>query len=233
MWDEVSAWAAVASFLVSLGALWVALSGAKSSLSVATEALTTARQANDIALGKLREPSIVEFAFSYTAGKDTFDFTDPKVLIEPLEQFITLHNVGKTNVDAIHIEVIGLAPLTYLLDDPTLEIRPLPSIDMDVKFKSVLQPNGLVNIDIRKMILEYLVALEPKLEEKHGVYTTAINVVLAPKSISEDVAIGATSDLTRDDRRLLVVKFFPALIETPEAREILSGVEVKTRVLAP
>lgn len=233
MWDKMSALAAVASLLVSVCALWVAVSGARSSLGVATEALTSARQANDIALGRLREPSIVEFAFAQKSGGFDFDFTDPEALSEPLKQIITIHNAGNTNVDSVSIEVIGIEPLTYLLLDPSLEIRSLPSIDVDIRFRSVLQPDGLAHIDVRKMILEYLVAIGPKLPDRNAVYVSMINVVLAPKSISESAAIGATSTLTGDDRRFLAVKFIPSVIEGDQATQILNSSEVKTRVYAP
>lgn len=233
MWDQVSALAAVASLLVSFAALWVAISGARTSASTSNEALQTARQANDIALGRLREPSVVEFAFSKDSDNFKLNFTTPSQLSKSLSKIITIHNAGKTNIELIAIEAVGIQPLTYPIHETTHEIEELPTVNMDVKLRTALPPDGLANIDVRKIILEYLSALEPALEFKESLYTTTINIVLAPKSISESTAIGATSDLTQDDRRLLHVQFVPSIIATEIAQNILKDAAVQSRVLSP
>lgn len=232
-WDIVSALAAVASFIVSLGALWIAISGTRSSVSIAAEALQSARQANDIALGCLREPSIVEYAFRQNSEYFKFDFTSTSALVVPLKKTLTIHNTGKTNIESIAIEAIGIEPFTYLLTDPAQAVSPLPSVNMDVKLRMALPPDGLAHIDVRKLILEYLSLLEPQLSFKGDVYSTSINIVLAPKSINESIAIGASSQHTKNDRRLVAVKFIPSLVNTAEAQSVLKELKAQTRVLAP
>ena len=89
--DKISTAAAVAGLGVSIAALVVAVQGTNSSTRLATEALETSRQANSIALGLVREPSVIEF--SQSRDEDlTFDFTKPKDLVNDLVKYSTATN---------------------------------------------------------------------------------------------------------------------------------------------
>jgi hypothetical protein len=233
MWDKVSALAAVASLVVSLGALWISVMGTRSSVSISSEALQTARQANDIALGRLREPSIIEFAEGGLSQAFKFDFTTPGALSQPLTQYFTVRNSGRTNIDAISIEAIGIEPLTYLLADPGQDIKHLPSINIDFKFRAALLPDGLAHIDIRKLVLEYLAKLEPLLPIKDGIYISSINIVLTPKATTENTPTGAPSSLSKNDRRLISVQFIPTLMNSEEAKQIINDPQIPNRVFTP
>lgn len=233
LWDKISAFAAIASLMVSGGALWISVSGTESSIKIASEALQSARQANDIALGRLREPSIIEFTESGTSKYFQFDFTTPGALSQSLKQYFTVRNSGQTNIDALSIEVIGIEPFTYLLANPGQSIEPLPYINIDFKFRTALQPNGAAHIDIRKIVLEYLAKLASQLTMKNGVYTTSINIVLTPKATTETTPIGAPSELSKNDRRMISVKFTPELISSEEAKQLIKDSEIQNRVFIP
>ena len=233
MWDKITAIAAILSLGVSCGALWISVSGTQSSITISSEALQTARQANDIALGRLREPSIIEYSEGELSDRFNFDFTAPGALSQPLQQYFTVRNSANTNIDAISIEAIGIEPFTYPLSNPGQPVRPLPYINIDFKFRTALQPDGFAHIDIRKIVLEYLTKLAPLLTIKDGVYTTSINMVLTPKATTETTPIGASSALSKNDRRLIEIKFTPDLLNSEEARAIVKDSEIQNRVFIP
>ena len=108
VWDKITAIAATLSFGVSCVALWISFYGTQSSITISSEALQTARQANDIALGRLREPSIIEYSEGELSDRFNFDFTVPGALSQPLQQYFTVRNSGKTNIDAISIEAVEI-----------------------------------------------------------------------------------------------------------------------------
>ncbi|GEM_PF-1772655 len=228
-WDMISAGAAVASLIVSGFALYVAFSSSKTTNEISAEALKTARQANEISLGLAREPAVVEFAFS-DSSRFEFDFTDANSLTDELKRIVTVQNAGKKPVDALAIEVIGISGLTYLLSDPTVQIEKLPAYSARLDLKSALQPQALAHIDVRNYLLNYLEKLSPKLPQGAGPYSTVVNMVLAPKATNEPTPSPAGLDATKDDRRLLTIKFSPAVLQSSEARAVLETKEVPHRV---
>jgi hypothetical protein len=229
MWDQLSALAAAAGLVVSFIALIVAVLGMRSSTRLSTEALETARQANNIALGLVREPALIEYAFS-DSKRFLFDFTTPRSLTEELKQIITVKNGGKKSIDSIAFEFIGIEGLTYLASDPTQQIRPLPSTNAKLEMKTAIQPEGLAHIDVRKYLLVYLTKLEPILANKEAEYSIGINVVMAPKAVDEPVHAGAPLHLTKDDRRLITVSFVPIILTSKEAQAVLQDQDVAHRV---
>lgn len=228
-WEMVAAIAAVVSFLVSVFALYVAHSSSKTTNKIASEALKTARHANDISLGLAREPAIVEFSFSDSARFE-FDFTDANGLVEELDKTVTIQNVGNRPVDALAIELIGISGLTHLVSDVTAQVAKLPSYSARLDLKSALQPNSLAHIDVRHYLLAYLTRLTQNLPEGAGPYTTVVNMVLAPKAINEPTPVSAGIDVTKNDRRLLAVTFTPAILLSPQAKAVLETTEIPHRV---
>jgi len=109
MWEKISAISTFVSVFVSIVAILVAVIGTRTSSRIASQALETARQANDIALGRVKEPPAVEL-ISITA-KD-LDFTQAKILDEELGTIIQIKNIGKVPIDGLAVELIGIAPLT-------------------------------------------------------------------------------------------------------------------------
>lgn len=228
-WDQVSALAAVAGLLFSLIALAVATIGTRASNSIASEALQTSRQANSIALGLVREPAILEFALS--GDKNFFfDFCLPQTLKHELKQYVTLQNVGKRLVDSIAFELIGIRGLTRQLSDPSRDFPVLPATSERLDLRSALQPNVLVHVDMRKYLLNYLQKLAADLPDKSATYETAVNVVLTPKALNESVPAGATAGLTKNDRRLITVRFTPEVLASNEARQVLADETVQHRI---
>ena len=228
-WDMISAGAAVASLIVSVFALHVAFSSTKTTNEIAAEALRTARQANDISLGLAREPAVIEFAFS-DSSRFEFDFTEPTALTDELKKIVTIQNAGKKAVDAIAIEVIGISGLTYPLSDPDVQIAKLPGYSARLDLNSAMQPKSLAHIDVRKYLLNYLVNLSLSLPKHAGPYSTVVNMVLAPKATNEATPSSAGFEVTKNDRRLLTIKFSPSLLQSPEARAVLESTEVPHRV---
>lgn len=228
-WDQVSALAAVVGLAVSVVALIVATLGARASNKLASEALETSRQANNIALGLVREPAVLEFAVS---GSDQFffDLSNPHELMHELEKYVTLQNVGKRAVDSIAFELIGIKGLTRQLSDPSREFPVLPSVTARLDLRSALQPRGLMHVDMRRYLLMYLQKLAPGLPERDATYDTAVNVVLAPRAVNESTPAGAAMGLTKDDRRLLTVRFTPGVLESGEARTVLADEAVQHRI---
>lgn len=227
--DKISTAAAVAGLGVSIAALVVAVQGTNSSTKLATEALETSRQANSIALGLVRVPSVIEF--SQSSHEDlTFDFTKPKGLSSDLAKFVTVVNRGKKPVDALAIEVIGIEGLTFRQSPPLLEIKNLPSINIRIDLRSALMPEGFMHIDVRKMLLLYLKELRPLLPSDDAEYSTVVNVVISPKAVNEPTPAGAGSDKTLNDRQLITVKFRPSIIESPWAKKAMEAKVIPHRV---
>lgn len=231
-WEMVSALAAIASLIVSAIALYVAFTGTKTTNQVATEALKTARQANEISLGLVREPAVLEFAFSDTS-KFTFDFTDPTALKEELKTIITVKNTGKKAIDAVSLEIIGIVGFTQLMSDPTVEFRSLPAYSTRLDFHAALQPQALAHIDIRKYLLVYLEKLRPQLTQltdRTGAYSTVVNMVLSPKATNESTPSPAGFSVTQNDRRLITIKFSPVMLDSVEAKAVLHSNDIAHRV---
>ena len=228
-WEKVSALAAAISLIVSAVALYVAFAGTKTTNQIAAEALKTARQANEITLGLVREPAVLEFAFSDESAFK-FDLTDTSAIKEDLKTIITVKNAGKKAIDGVAIEVIGIEGLTYLVSNPSVDVRPLSAYSTRLDFRSALQPQGLAHIDVRKYLLSYLTRILPHLPDKGGTYSTVVNVVLDPKAVNEATPSSAGLSVTKNDRRLLTIKFNAATVESPEAKSILQSDQVAHRV---
>jgi len=200
MWEKIATVSAIISVCVSIYALYVSKTGADRSSALAIEALNTARQANDITLGRIRESPIVEI---YSYEKDVIDFTNIDLLNEKLKIKISIKNSGEVAIDGLAMEVIGITPFTYPTNDPDNEVRPLPSVKVDVGLETIIQPLALAHIDMRVPILKYLKELGKKIKDKSMTYKTTINVVLMPKSVGDSLPSGVLSEDTRDDRKLL------------------------------
>lgn len=222
-WDMVSALVATASLIVS----GVALYSANSNNSIATEALKTARQANDISLGIARVPAVVEFADS----NSDFDLTDEKGLAGDLKMTVTVENTGKKPVDALGVEIIGVEGLTYSPSNSGTEIHGLPSYSTRIDLTNTLQSGSLAIIDMRGLVLNYLAKLVPLLPAGTGTYTTVVNMVLEPKAVNEATPSQAGRGATTNDRRLLTIKFSPSVIQSQEAKSILSAKEMPPRII--
>lgn len=228
-WEMISALAAIVSLVVSAIALYIAFAGTKMTNQIATEALKTARQANEISLGLVREPAVLEFAFS-DASKFTFDFTEPTVLKEELKTIITVKNTGKKAIDAVSLEIIGIVGLTQLLSNPAIEFRPLPAHSARLDFREALQPQALAHIDIRKYLLVYLEKLRSQLPDRNGIYSTVVNVVLSPKATNESTPSPAGISVTKNDTSLITIKFSPAVLDSVEAKAVLQSNDIAHRV---
>lgn len=228
-WEKISALAAVVSLVISVIALYVASSGTKATNQIATEALNTARQANEISLGLVREPAVLEFAFS-GSSQSNFDFTDSTVLKDELKSIITVHNSGKKAIDAVSIEIIGIDGLTQQLSKPAVEFRSLPSYAVRLDFREALQSQALAHIDVRKYFLVYLKKLRPALPDPNGIYSTVVNVVLSPKAANEPTPSSAGSSATTNDRRLITIRFSPVVLDSIEAKTVLQSNDIAHRV---
>lgn len=228
-WEMISALAAVVSFVVSAIALYVAFAGAKTTNQIATEALKTARQANEISLGLVREPAVLEFAFS-NASQFTFDFTDPIVLKEGLKTIITVKNTGKKAIDAVSLEIIGINGLTQLMSNPNVDFSSLPAYPARLDFREALQPQALAHIDIRKYLLVYLEKLSSQLPDRTGIYSTVVNVTLSPKATNEPTPSPAGISVTKNDTRLITIKFSPAVLDSVEAKAVLQSNNIEHRI---
>lgn len=228
-WGEVSAIAASVGLIISLVSIVISTMGARSSNKIAAEALETSRQANNIALGLVREPAVVEFVFS-DGDRFKFNFSQHGELNEGLKKIVTLKNVSKRAIDAIAFEIIGIKGLTFNISEPGHEYPVLPSISERLNLRSALQPDGLMHVDMRKYFLDYLQKLAPSLEDKTATYQTSVNVVLAPKAVNDPTPAGATPGLTKDDRRLITISFVPSILDSPEALAVLHNNEVQHRI---
>lgn len=193
--------------------------------------LKTARQANDISLGVAREPAIVEFSEPNSSPNFTFDFTNTKSIKEELKDIVTLKNAGKTTINALEIEMVGVGGLTYSLSVPMDQIDHLPYYSTRLELTNALQPGALALIDVRSLILNYLSKLIPTLPNDKDTYSTTVNMVLAPKAINESTPIQA-GHFTKNDRRLLTIRFLPSIIQSPEAKAILESNKIPQRIFS-
>lgn len=223
---------ALMGLVVSLVALYVSYDSARTTNRIASQALETSRQANEIALGIRREPAILQFSDG-SDKKYQFDFTSVESIGRDLKQSVQLENDGQKNIEGARFEIIGVEPLTYPLSDPAKEIRPLPSLDMTINFNSVIQPGGFVNIDFRKPILQYLSKLQAQILNKQDIYVTSFNVVVTPKAQGESAFAGAPSKASPRDRELMTVKFKSEVITSDAAKKVLEDEAITNRVFSP
>lgn len=229
MWEKIVAVSDLLSVVISVVALLVAKSGADRSTSIANEALQTARQSNDIALGRLREPPVVEI-YSYDM---ILDFTDSEILKEELKVKISIRNPGKVAIDGLSMELIGIKPFTYPEHNPDNAIHPLPSIKVNVGLDTIIQPGGAAHIDMRIPILQYLVKLAELINQEKIIYRTAINIVLKPKAIGDPLPSKVLSSDTMNDRKLIVVRFHPDILHLPTVEQLLNKQSISHRVYSP
>jgi len=229
IWEKITAIAALISIAISVVALLVAKSGSEKSSLIASEALKTARQSNDIALGRLRESPVIEI-FSYD---ELLDFTNVKVLKEKLKITIGIRNSGEVAIDGLSMELIGIEPLTYPEHNPDNEIRPLPSIKANLGLDTTIQPDALTHIDMRIPLLRYLKELSDIVIEKNTIYKTVINVILQPKAIGDSLPSGVLSSDTQHDRKLIKLRFKPEVLNSEIAKKLLNDEIIPHRVYSP
>ena len=230
MWEKIAALSALISVCVSIYALYISKTGADRSSELATEALKTARQANDITLGLVRESPVIEI-FSY--DKDVLNFTKTDLLNESLKVKFSIRNSGKVAIDGLAMEIIGIEPLTYPENNPDSEVRPLPSVKVDVGLETIIQPTALAHIDMRLPILLYLKELNKLLTDKEAIYRTTINVVFMPKAIGDSLPSGVNSNDSMNDRKLITIKFKPSITSTEWSDKLIMKNEIAHRVYSP
>lgn len=217
------------SILISVLAIYFAYDGTKSSNAIAMQALETARQANEIALGRIREPSILQFSDD-DERKFHFNFTSAAELEREENSFIYFTNDGKKPVEGAVFDVIGIDSLTYSLDAPSIRVENLPSTNLTVTFNSAVQPAGAVRLDVRKFLLQYLKMLADKVPDKNSTYNTVVNVVIVPRALGESIAVGAPTKSSPRDRKLLTIIFKANVIDSDIAKKILSDPYVPHRI---
>jgi len=222
----------VVTLAVSIISIYVAYDGVKSSNAISAEALATARQANEIALGRTREPALLQFT-EYAKDQYEFSFLSPNDLERELHAYADLSNNGKKPVEGAVIEAVGIGPLTYRLDDPTIAVKELPSIVYNAAFNSAVQPDGMVRLDMRKPILQYLLKLAPSIQDKDAIYRTSVNVVVTAKGLGEQVAVGAPIKNSPRDRMLFTIQFRASIVDSDIAKEILTDPYNPNRVFSP
>lgn len=230
MWEKISSISTFASFIISVAALFVAINGTESSTKIATEALETARQANEISLGKIREPAVIEFEDKSEKAFE-FNLTSAIDLDKEFSLIVMLFNKGNSPVDALTMKIIGVMPLTYPLDAPDEVIRPLPAIDVTVNFKTLFLPEALAHIDMRHALLKYLSKLAEQITDKNRTYITSANLLILPKALKDPVFAEAPPLLTRyNDRRLINITFIPSMLESELAKQQLNETEIPVRM---
>ncbi len=218
---------ATISIIVSLFAVYISIKNAENSNRISEEALKTSRQSNEISLGLVKEFPAIEII----TNNKNFDFTNINALEEDFKNIITIKNIGKVPIDAIFMEMIGIIPFTYPLNNPEVDIRPLPSVPFSIDFDAMLLPNALAHIDLRLPIMKYISELN--IEDHTTVYITMTNIVLAPKSINENVPSGVLSNVTTKDRILITIKFNPSILSKEESINILKHKKILQRVYSP
>lgn len=223
---------AVLSIFISVAAVYYAYDGTRASNDIAMQALKTARQANEISLGKIREPSILQFSYD-SEKKFHFNFTSASDLEYELKLYIDLTNDGNKVVEGAAFEVVGIDSLTYSVDDPSIRLKNLPSTNLTVTFNSAVQPEGAVRLDIRKLVLQYLRKLELQDYDKNAIYSAAVNVVTTARGLGEPIAVGAPTKSSPRDRQLLTIFFKPSVIDSDIAKKILSDPYSPHRVFSP
>jgi hypothetical protein len=222
---------ALVGVVISAIALYVSFEGTKSTNQIASQALETSRQANAIALGTVREPAVLQF--TDTSELKRFSFTSTDAIQQELEQVLQLRNDGKKDIDGATLELVGVDGLTYLASDSSQEIHHLPSVNVTITFNSAIQPDGLVLIDIRKPILEYLARLNERVANGKTNYVTGINIVVTPKAVGASAPVGAPSKLSPRDRELITVEFNGDVVTSDVAKKILESETIANRVFSP
>lgn len=230
MFEKITAIAAVISILISILALYFAKSGSDKSTSIAIEALKTARQANKIAFGRLRESPVIEI---FSKHDERMNFTNEENIQNDLEVVISIHNTGKISIDGLSMELIGIKPLTYQLGDETKPIEPLPSIKININLDTIIQPDALAHIDLRLPVLMYLKQLNKIIPNKSKQYMSSVNVVLHPKAVGDSLPTGVLSKDTTKDRVFIKLLFLASITETKVAIKLLSENNVIHRVYSP
>lgn len=223
---------ALISLVVSITSLYVSYDSAKSTNRIATQAMEISNQANNIALGVVREPALLEFPSIYSEPQE-FNFTSIDFIQKNLSQIIHLKNEGKRGIEGATIELVGVEPLTYAMQAPSKDIRPLPSIVTSLTFNSAIQPGGSASVDFRKPILEYLSKLSGQISNRDQLYSTSINVVVTPRAMGDLAPIGAPLKQSPRDRELITVKFKIGVVDSAVAKQILSSPSLPNRVFSP
>ncbi len=230
MWNKLPALAAVGSLIISIIALLVSTSSSNNNARIVAEALQTARQANEIALGRIYEPPVVEI---YSRHQKPMSFVDANSLDLDLEYVVSIRNKGKVPVDALGLELIGIQPFTYPVNDPRQSINPLPAYKQTLELDTAISPGGLAHIDLRRPILMYLLKLRKVLNDQSMEYSTDINIVLSPRATGQNTPLAIPLDLKVRDRVQITVVFHSSIVESVQAKRIISEGVIMHRVYSP
>jgi hypothetical protein len=191
----------IIAVVVSGVAIYISTHDSDKALKVATEALQTSRQANDIALGRLKEEPIIGVLPNRASLVTTADI--PKTRIE-----IGLENTGNVAISGVEVIFVAIGPITYRLNNAMDQYKDFPHESIKVDFDQQLSPRGNVRIDLRNPMVKYLSELP--LAQPNELYIAGVNVVVVPQRVGDPLPIQSTLD----SRGLINVEFIPNILRS-------------------
>lgn len=193
----------ISAFLIALSGFFYNNHHARGAKNQAEKACNMAEESKQISLNRLRSVPSIKIA----NVDSPFDFMRANYVNKDLHYAITVINDGDIAIQNVHLEMIGITPLTYKLACPAEPVKPLPTQLFDTECHFLVLPKYYLAIDLRKPLTAYLKKLSAQLTFEDAEYLTTLNVLVLPTA-SGDLAPSGTQNC-QQDRTLIKITFNP------------------------
>jgi hypothetical protein len=202
--------------IISAAALVTSFYSYKESTRVSTLALATARQANDISIGRIHEYPEINIAATGNLS----------LLTLPQQHTVAwnIWNTGNKPITALTVRLIVLSGLTYSLaltpmDEPKLFGD---FVDYKIMLGEQLPPDAFVRLHMTKPVLTYLRNLRGAYADQTAAYRSSLNVIILPHESGTTPPI---QSLVKKDRDILSIDYIPAVLRSDEFGKYVDTLE--------
>jgi hypothetical protein len=188
-----------------------------------SQALAVSTQANEIAVGRLREYPRIEIHASDDEARASAR-TDEE--LKKLKIAWNVWNTGNKMISAFTLEIIAMRGLTYSLDlRPMDEPKELGDVtNYKIALAEQVTPDAIVRLDITKPILTHLRNLTAQYKEPTTAYRSALYVAVLPQESETTLPI-QTPGQGNKDRQLLNVDYTPSVLKSEAGGQYIASLQ--------
>ena len=208
-WHIVPIFISILALVVSSTIAIGANRRAAEAVQAAQEANQKAETANQIALGSDRlYPKLRIAAGSSDSNIELTSIND----LDGTQIKLSAFNEGETFLDAANVELISLPMFSYGLESNE-ERFDFGSVTELVEFDQLLNPDGVVIMDITDLVIKQLNNSTYSFQEPEAVYRATFNLVLVGRQVGDSIPSQPDEDLAAN-RTMITVDFVPSVIES-------------------
>ena len=211
-WHIVPIFISILALVVSSTIAIGANRRAAEAVQAAQEANQKAETANQIALGSERlYPKLRIAAGSSDSNIELTSIND----LDGTQIKLSAFNEGETFLDAANVELISLPMFSYGLESNE-ERFDFGSVTELVEFDQLLNPDGVVIMDVTGLVIKQLNNSTYRVQEPEAVYRATVNMVLVGRQAGDSIPSQPDEDLAAN-RTMITVDFVPSVIESDAA----------------